>query len=90
MLQASTTTKQAIASHERSPVGRALLRLRQSVQEWIDENTKLGRITYAEIQSAEMLRCNLYSAAVNGLAIERASLLEAIDRMEAAPSGRRG
>lgn len=79
--------------HDRTEIGRSLLRLREGVCAWVAGNT--GRATPDVILAAETLCCELYSAAHNGLAIERAALLESIDRMEShqsrtAPSGRRG
>lgn len=73
---------------DRTKVGRALLRVRQDVRLWLAANRE--KAAPDQIQAAELLICNLDSAAYNGLGGQKAHLLEAVDRMEAAPSGRRG
>jgi hypothetical protein len=77
--------------YSRTPAGSALLRLEQDVRDWIGENRSSAGPEV--IEAAELLACNLYSAAHNGLGMERAALLIAIDTMasrqpKAAPSGR--
>lgn len=80
-------------SHERTATGRALLQQKRDLDRWVEANR--ASAPAAEIEAAEMLACNLYSAATNGLAMERAALLAATDRISShhysrSQGGRRG
>jgi hypothetical protein len=48
-------------SHERTKLGRALLKQRATLQKWIELNRGS-----ADTESAELLSCELYYAAMNG------------------------
>lgn len=81
MLQASETSKQAKTPHERTPLGRALLKVQRGVYDWIDCNQR--RATPEALADAERLACELGEAAWNGLAANKAALLEWADKIEA-------
>ena len=78
-LGGSTTAKWG-QPHDRTPVGRALLKVQRGVQEWINFNRL--RATADELAEAERLSCDLLEAAWNGLATRKAALIEWADKTQ--------
>lgn len=80
-------------THERTPLGRELLRLQRGIRTWVALNSACE--TGAVIEAAERLACELSAAAWNGLEIAKEGLRQAADRMAShhysrSQGGRRG
>ena len=81
----------ATVSHERTPIGRALLSLQRRILGLI-ERTRSTALP-ADIEIADRLQCELYAGACNGPTEYHHELLKALNDLfqpKAAPSGRRG
>lgn len=78
-------------THERTPTGRAFLSLQRKMLGLIERNRAIS--APADIDVANRVQCELYSAACNGPTEYHHQLLEAVGGLfqpQAAPSGRRG
>ncbi len=64
-------------THERTPLGRELLRLQRDIRTWIALNSACE--TDAMIEATERLACELSAAAWNGLGIAKESLRAAVN-----------
>ena len=54
-------------THDRTPLGRKLLKMRKDLLEWIKVHR--DKVPEAEIARAEVLACELYASACNGTTI---------------------
>ena len=78
-------------THERTPLGRDFLRLQRKMQGLIERNRTVS--APADIDVADRVQIELYSAAYNGPTEYHHQLLEAVNGLfqpKAASSGRRG
>jgi hypothetical protein len=62
-------------THERTKLGRALLCQKRDLDKWIENNRFSA--SSSELEAAELLACELYYAAANGLTMGKAQLIEA-------------
>ena len=65
--------------HERTKIGRALLRQQRQVDKWVEANRSIAPPSV--LQAAELLSCELYYAAMNGTGSNRAGLLKSINKL---------